>query len=54
MANRLLLLHEKVVLRRRALLETVVDQRKQLLQIAPTRHRSASNVAVTVVAGLVA
>ena len=54
MVNRLLLLHEKVILRRRALLETVFDQLKHLLQIEHTRHRSSSNFAVNLVAGLVA
>jgi hypothetical protein len=54
MVNRLLLLHEKVILRRRALLETVFDQLKHLMQRAHTRHRSSSNVAVNLVAGLVA
>jgi transposase len=54
MTNRLLLLHEKVMLRRRALLETVFDQLKHLIQIEHTRHRSAHNFAVNLVAGLVA
>lgn len=54
MANRLLLLHEKVILRRRALIETVFDQLKHLLQIEHTRHRSPTNFAVNVVAGLIA
>jgi hypothetical protein len=50
----LLLLHDKVLLRRRALLETVFDQLKHLLQIEHTRHRSATNFAVNLVAGLIA
>ena len=54
MANRVLLLHEKVMLRRRVLLETVFDQLKHLLHIAHTRHRSASHFAVNLVAGLIA
>ena len=54
MANRLLLLHEKIILRRRALIETVFDQLKHLLQIEHTRHRSPTNFAVNLVAGLVA
>lgn len=54
MANRLLLLHEKVLLRRRALLETVFDQLKHLLQIEHSRHRSPTNFAVNLLAGLVA
>lgn len=54
MANRLLLLHEKVILRRRALVETVFDQLKHLMQIEHSRHRSATNFAVNLVAGLIA
>lgn len=54
MANRLLLLHEKVILRRRALVETVFDQLKHLMQIEHTRHRSPTNFAVNLLAGLVA
>lgn len=54
MVNRLLLLHEKVILRRRALIETVFDQLKHLLQIEHTRHRSPTNFAVNLVAGLIA
>lgn len=54
MANRLLLLHDKVILRRRALLETVFDQLKHLLHIEHTRHRSPTNFAVNLVAGLIA
>jgi hypothetical protein len=54
MANRLLLLHEKVILRRRALIETVFDQRKHLVQIEHTRHRSPTNFAVNLLAGLIA
>ena len=54
MANRLLLLHEKVILRRRALIETVFDQLKHLLPIEHARHRSPTNFAVNLLAGLVA
>jgi hypothetical protein len=54
MTNRLLLLNDKVLLRRRALLETVFDQLKHLLQIEHTRYRSPTNFAVKLVAGLVA
>lgn len=54
MVNRLISLHDKVLLRRRALIETVFDQLKHLLQIEHTRHRSPTNFAVNLVAGLVA
>ena len=54
MVNRLLLLHDKVLLRRRAVMEAIFDQLKHLMQIEHTRHRSAHNFAVNLVAGLVA
>jgi len=54
MANRLLLLHDNILLRRRALVETVFDQLKHLVQIEHTRHRSVTNFAVNLVAGLIA
>lgn len=54
MTNQLLLLHDKLLLRRRALLETVFDQLKHLMQIEHTRHRSPTNFAVNLVAGLIA
>lgn len=38
MANRLLLLHDNMILRRQVLLVTVVDQLKHLLQLEHTRH----------------
>lgn len=54
MANRLLLLQDKLLLRRRSFLETVFDQLKHLLQIEHSRHRSSTNFAVNLLAGLVA
>ena len=54
MQNRLLLLQEKVLLRRRALVDTVFDQLKHLLHMDHTRHRSPTKFAVNLVAGLVA
>lgn len=54
MANRLMLLHDKLILRRRVLVESVFDQLKHLMQIEHTRHRSPTNFAVNLLAGLVA
>jgi hypothetical protein len=54
MANRLVLLHEKLLLRRRSSMETVCDQLKHLLHIEHMRHRSATNFAVNLLAGLIA
>ncbi len=45
---------EKAVLRRRSLVETVIDELKNLCQIEHTRHRSAANFLVNLMAGIVA
>ena len=45
---------EKAVLKRRALIETVFDELKNLCQIEHTRHRSAANFTVNLMAGIVA
>jgi hypothetical protein len=50
MSTRLLLLHEKDILRRQTPLETVFDQPKRLMQIEHTRHRSPANAAINLVA----
>lgn len=54
MKNRLLLLSDKLLLRRRSILETITDQLKNISQIEHTRHRSLTNLMVNVVAGLIA
>jgi hypothetical protein len=54
MKNRLLLLSDKLLLRRRSILETITDQLKDLSQIEHTRHRSLANLMVNIVAGLIA
>jgi hypothetical protein len=54
MKNRLLLLFDKLMLRKRALIETVTDQLKNISQVAHTRHRSVDNFLVNLVAGLIA
>ena len=45
---------EKTILRRRALIETVFGELKNLCQIEHTRHRSANNFAVNLMAGIIA
>jgi transposase len=45
---------EKALLRRRALIETVFDELKNLCQIEHTRHRSVANFVVNLMAGIVA
>jgi hypothetical protein len=54
MAQRLMDLTDKVLLRRRAIIETVLDQLKNISQIAQTRHRSPVNFLVNLVCGLIA
>jgi hypothetical protein len=54
MKNRLLPLVDKLLLRKRAIIETVNDQLKNISQIEHTRHRSPINFLVNLFAGLVA
>jgi hypothetical protein len=54
MKNRLILLADKLLLRRRSILETITDQLKNISQIEHTRHRSLANFMVNLVCGLIA
>jgi hypothetical protein len=54
MKNRLLPLLDKIMLRKRALIESVVDQLKNISQIEHSRHRSVANCLVNLLGGLVA
>lgn len=54
MKNRLILLSDKLLLRKRSILETITDQLKNISQIEHSRHRSLANFMVNLVAGLVA
>jgi hypothetical protein len=54
MKNKLLPLLDKVMLRKRALIESVYDFLKNTCQIHHTRHRSKNNWFVNLVSGLVA
>jgi hypothetical protein len=54
MKNRVMRLWDKLLLRKRALIETVNDQLKNISQIEHTRHRSVTGFRVNVVAGLIA
>jgi hypothetical protein len=54
MRTRLVDLADKVLLRKRALIETIVDQLKNTCQIEHSRHRSPSNFLVNLMAGLIA
>jgi transposase len=54
MKNKLMPLLDKVLLRKRALIECVNDQLKNISQIEHTRHRSATNGIVNILAAVVA
>jgi hypothetical protein len=54
MKNQLMLLHDKLLLRKRAIIESVIDQLKNISQIEHTRHRSPISFAVHLVGGLLA
>ncbi len=54
MKQKLMSLKDKILLRKRSLIETVNDQLKNIFQIEHTRHRSASNILVNMLGGLAA
>ena len=54
MRNRLMPLLDKIMLRKRAIIESVMDQLKNISQIEHSRHRSVANCFVSLPAGLVA
>jgi Transposase DDE domain len=54
MKNSLLKLMDKLLLRKRAIIESVNDQLKNICQIEHSRHRSRFNFLVNLLAGLVA
>ena len=53
MHNKLMPLADKVLLRKRAIIETMNDQIKNIQQVEHTRHRSLFNAMVNVLAALV-
>lgn len=54
MKNRLMPLMDKLLLRKRAIIESIVDQFKNISQIEHTRHRSPVNCFINIIAGLIA
>ena len=54
MKNQLMLLSDRLLLRRRAIIETIIDQLKNISQIEHSRHRSVTNFFVNVLCGLIA
>lgn len=51
MKNRLMMMSNKILLRKRAVIESMIDQLKNISQIEHTRHRSPINFFVNVLAG---
>lgn len=54
MKPRMVLLWDKLMLRKRSVIETVNDQLKNICQVEHTRHRSVNGFLVNLLAGLVA
>jgi hypothetical protein len=54
MKNRLMLMQDKLLLRKRFIIETINDQLKNLSQIEHSRHRSPVNFVANLTAGLLA
>lgn len=54
MKNRLMPLFDKIMLRKRAIIESVTDQLKNISQIEHSRHRSVANCFVNLLGGLIA
>jgi len=54
MKNQLMHLSDKLLLRKRAIIEAIIDQLKNISQIEHSRHRSPTNFVVHLIAGLIA
>jgi hypothetical protein len=54
MKNRLISLSDRLLLRKRSIIETIIDQLKNISQLEHSRHRSPANCLVNVVCGLIA
>lgn len=54
MKNKLVVLQDKLLSRKRSIIETVNDQLKNISQIEHSRHRSINNFFVNLMAGLIA
>ena len=54
MKNSLMHIHDKILLKKRALIESVNDELKNICQIEHTRHRSIENFLANLISGLIA
>ena len=49
-----MVLEDKLLIRKRAIIETINDQLKNICQIEHSRHRSFSNFLTNVISGIIA
>lgn len=54
MKNQLMRLNDKLLSRKRSIIETIIDQLKNISQIEHSRHRSPVNFCINVLCGLIA
>ena len=54
MKGQLMLLSDRLLLRKHVIIETIIDRLENIFQIKHTRHRSPANFAVNLLAGLIA
>lgn len=54
MKNKLMPLYDKILLRKRSIIETINDELKNICQVEHSRHRSTHNFLINLVAALVA
>jgi hypothetical protein len=54
MKNRLMRLYDKLLSRKRSIVETIIDHLKNISQIEHSRHRSPVNFCVNLLCGLIA
>ena len=54
MKNQLMSMHDKIMLRKRSVIETVNDELKNICQIEHSRHRGFTNFLTNIISGLIA
>lgn len=54
MKNSLMSLYDKILLRKRVIIETINDLLKNVCQIEHTRHRCVNNFVINLISGLIA
>ena len=54
MKNSLMTMNDKIMLRKRSVIETVNDELKNICQVEHSRHRSFTNFITNIIAGLIA